>query len=280
MSTLSKPIVIGTAAALSGVIVVGLLDRSVGTEIGLALFYLVPITACGWWVGRYPAILVALVAAGYWIAADLASAGNTWTAATMWNGFTRVIVFLFAGVVLAELRRGRVELENLASREAALARTDPLTGLPNSRAFLAELERAMANADRADASVAVGYIDLDNFKQINDHYGHSRGDELLKEATAALTRSLRRGDLVARLGGDEFAVLFNDADLLEVQSVAHRIIDRITRLGVQYPEASLSASVGLAVVDPKDCTADELLRRADNAMYRAKNGGKHNVAIA
>jgi diguanylate cyclase (GGDEF)-like protein len=279
MRKLSKSEMIGTAAALAGVVAVGVLDQYVGTEVGLALFYLVPIAACGWWVGRYPAILVALVAAAYWVAADLANSGNAWTSPTVWNGFTRVVVFLFAGLVLAELRKGRRELELLLEREAELARTDLLTGLPNSRAFLLELDRAMANAERAEESVAVGYIDLDNFKQVNDHYGHDRGDDLLKQIATILTGSLRRGDLVARLGGDEFAVLFNDADVGEVEPVARRIIERIVVLGANYPQANLSASVGLAVVDVGGWAANDLLKRADDAMYRAKQDGKKNVAI-
>ena len=157
---------------------------------------------------------------------------------------------------------------------------DPLTGLPNRRLFLEHLENAIARTSRTGSRAAVLLIDLDDFKSINDRFGHAGGDEVLRSVGALISAVLRAGDIVARLGGDEFVVCFDD-----VQDVgkAHAVARRITRaLAAPFRAGDenvvLSASMGLAISGPGS-PAGALLRNADAAMYAAKESGKSRVEI-
>ncbi|MGH9102734.1 MAG: putative bifunctional diguanylate cyclase/phosphodiesterase, partial [Acidimicrobiales bacterium] len=172
----------------------------------------------------------------------------------------------------AELRQseGR-RMADMAYR----AMHDPLTGLANRELFLDRLEHALAGTDRHPGRVAVLFVDLDRFKAVNDTLGHGAGDELLVQAAARLTAALRPEDTVARLAGDELTVLVErlegPEDALETAS---RVVDR---LGEPYSLAGrlvqVTASVGVALSDASSTAAD-LLRQADLAMYRAKDGGR------
>lgn len=159
---------------------------------------------------------------------------------------------------------------------------DPLTGLPNSR-LLGELaSRAIANARRHGYPIAVLFVDLDRFKDVNDEHGHYAGDLLLAEIAARLRGVLRAGDTVGRLGGDEFAVLLpHVADPAEAEGVARRILGVVDCPVTAIDHVlHLSASVGIAISSRGAETFDELLRRADGAMYRAKRHGRARFEIA
>jgi diguanylate cyclase (GGDEF)-like protein len=159
---------------------------------------------------------------------------------------------------------------------------DALTGLPNRALLLDRLGHALARFRRDPGKTfAVLFIDLDRFKIINDSVGHLVGDELLKEVSSRISGTLRADDTVARLGGDEFAILLADVDSAEnVISAARRLI-----AGLQEPvriagkELFTSASIGIALADERYTRAEELLRDADVAMYRAKAAGRHRVEL-
>jgi diguanylate cyclase (GGDEF)-like protein len=154
---------------------------------------------------------------------------------------------------------------------------DALTQLPNRTLFLDHLGLAMEQARRRrDAVVALLFIDLDRFKNINDSLGHSVGDELLVELARRLTQFLRPGDTVARLGGDEFAILLNDIHTAgDATRVAERVQDLIReKLVVGGREVFTSASIGVALSNSTYKAPEEILRDADTAMYRAKAAGR------
>ena len=169
---------------------------------------------------------------------------------------------------IADITSRREAEERLAQR----ALHDPLTGLPNRTLFHDRLDQALAAAHRGRDHVAVLFIDVDDFKRINDERGHSAGDALLREVAGALTRELRAGDTAARLGGDEFAVLCTgDADREAATDIAERIHAR-------FEHAETTVSVGVTS-GTADTTADMLLREADAAMYSAKAAGRNGVAV-
>ncbi len=158
-----------------------------------------------------------------------------------------------------------------------LATHDELTGLPNRALFLDRLRQAIAHAERSENSFAVLFIDLDNFKVINDSMGHAAGDDLLKEISARLRDCVRGGDTVARFGGDEFALLIEEATVAEAEMTAHRISDAMLRphsIGRQniYP----GASIGICLYPNDGLDPETLLKNADSAMYQAKDGGKRS----
>ena len=173
----------------------------------------------------------------------------------------------------------RVELEVQLRHQAF---HDPLTNLAN-RALLADrIAHALARSERANEEVAIILFDLDSFKTINDSLGHSVGDRLLEMVADRLRANLRAGDTAARLGGDEFAVLVEGSDALgRGRTLAERLIEGLSApLALPGREVVLRASFGLAAADPLHATsAEELLRNADVAMYRAKAAGKGGLAI-
>ncbi len=162
-----------------------------------------------------------------------------------------------------------------------LAQRDPLTGLCNRRVLSEKAEDLMAQARRGGFRIAVLFLDLDRFKEVNDMLGHAAGDELLARLGRRLERSLRRGETLARLGGDEFAVLLAPVRKDEPEKAARRILDRLAvPFRVRGRRVRVSASIGVALFPDDGETLDALLRHADTAMYRIKSLGGGDVASA
>jgi len=166
-----------------------------------------------------------------------------------------------------------------AARDRELYRRahfDPLTQLPNRLLFLDELGRELARAERRGGMVALLFVDLDGFSQVNDTLGHAAGDELLVHAADRLRACVRRADLVARLGGDEFTVVLPDlrtaTDAATVAEHAIKALSEPYRIG--HGETFLAASIGVALFPVDGTTAEDLLQHADMAMYRAKEKGR------
>jgi diguanylate cyclase (GGDEF)-like protein/PAS domain S-box-containing protein len=167
-----------------------------------------------------------------------------------------------------------------------LAHFDFLTGLPNRTLFNQLLEHALAKAERYKRKLAILFIDLDGFKQINDRFGHDAGDHLLVSFTLRLRESLRRSDHVgrysgsdtaARVGGDEFIVLIDEfVELSELETVANRILDAAKQpFPLAGPEGQVSASIGISIYPTDGTDIETLTKSADSAMYRAKEAGKN-----
>jgi diguanylate cyclase (GGDEF)-like protein len=158
------------------------------------------------------------------------------------------------------------------------ANTDFLSGLANRAAFHLRLEATLRQPERLHGKTAVLFVDLDDFKDINDTLGHAAGDEMLRVVALRLSDAVRPGDLVARLGGDEFAVLLDGvSDAVTARAVAERVITALELpVEIDGVSAQVGASVGLALHED-DSTLDTLMRQADVAMYRAKAKGKHRI---
>ncbi len=183
-----------------------------------------------------------------------------------------------------ELERQRTD-EELVRREeelSFLATHDALTGLPNRTLILDRVEQMIARSRRSQTPVAALFIDLDNFKDINDTFGHAVGDELLRAVAARLGGVVRDSDALGRLGGDEFVVISEELSLAAgPELVAERLLEALRqpfKLGMgKQTRVSVTASIGIAMGDR--ASAEELLRSADIAMYRAKWDGKHRYAV-
>jgi diguanylate cyclase (GGDEF)-like protein/PAS domain S-box-containing protein len=158
---------------------------------------------------------------------------------------------------------------------------DPLTGLPNRGLFVDRLEHSLARAVRTGETLAVLFLDLDNFKLINDSLGHRAGDQLLQAMADRLLHCVRPGDTVARLGGDEFTVLLeNIAGVGDAVRVAQRIAEQsLTLYTIGDRQVTVTASIGLALSGPDGSTPDDLIRNADTAMYEAKRRGRSRYEV-
>ena len=182
------------------------------------------------------------------------------------------LAFLFHLLV----KRKTSELKDKARRLEHLANHDPLTSLPNRKLFFDRLQQTLDRAERDGKLVAVLYIDLDQFKQINDSFGHAIGDEVLKEVANRLKKVVRDEDTIARLGGDEFAVIMES--LKEAEATLHcvqRLTDVVQEsISVGESHFVLSASVGISLYPQNGRDAHTLLRNADTAMFKAKEAGR------
>ena len=175
-------------------------------------------------------------------------------------------------VEIVERRTAQVRLDHLAHH-------DLLTGLPNRLSFHQHLERSLHRAERHKQKLAVMFIDLDQFKDVNDSLGHAVGDELLKLVAARLTHDLRTGDVLARLGGDEFICLLEEIRTpADAGSVSLKFIEALrTPFAVGGHDLTVSASLGISVFPDDGDSVDTLMRNADTAMYRAKAHGRNTV---
>jgi diguanylate cyclase (GGDEF)-like protein/PAS domain S-box-containing protein len=182
--------------------------------------------------------------------------------------------FLGAAASIVSAALHRLDSE---ARLAYLAQFDPLTGLPNRTLLADRFSLMIVQARRRNVSLGVLFIDLDDFKLVNDTQGHAAGDELLKEMAKRLQSSLRDGDTVARISGDEFAVILGDlARPDDAALVAQKILERVSApMHVHGQEAVVTASVGIATFPADGDNAEALLGAADAAMYRAKQSGRN-----
>ena len=188
---------------------------------------------------------------------------------------------LLAAFVLRYMRRTAVAIAAGESRLRHLAMHDPLCGLPNRIFFGERLEAVIEEVRNGSAPAAVFYIDLDHFKDVNDTLGHPVGDELIRNVTLRLSRTLRGGDLVARLGGDEFAVISSVGDDTgKMMALAQRMIAAICApYSIGGQNIVIGASIGIAIIDRNCAGSADIMRYADMALYRAKNEGRNRGCI-
>lgn len=182
---------------------------------------------------------------------------------------------------VTERKKAEEAQARLTAELRYLADHDTLTGLVNRRFFEEEVARQVASAHGGGAGGAVLFLDLDNFKFINDTLGHQAGDEILKNLAHRLASCLRGVDTLARLGGDEFAVLLAGADAMAAQAMAERILHHIRNddMVVAGQIVDVTASIGIALFPDHGATPDEVLARADLAMYRAKEKGRNQICL-
>jgi diguanylate cyclase (GGDEF)-like protein len=186
-----------------------------------------------------------------------------------------VLIALGVADRLREQRRALSEAERRAE-------TDPLTGVLNRRSLIERLEAACLRAQARDMPIALLFIDLDHFKQINDSYGHLAGDACLASVVAPIQAELRQSDVVGRYGGEEFIVILSSASASAAHMIAERIRERVASVRVEGygPPIRLTCSIGVAASDTLGVWGKHLIARADEAVYAAKRSGRNCVQMA
>jgi diguanylate cyclase (GGDEF)-like protein len=256
------------AVALLITIFVGVLNRLMGPELSSSILYLIPISMVTWFTKRWLGILLSVLSALNWLITDAAS-GIVFSSSTVpyWNGLARFGSFLIFTFILAELKRA---LEN----EKNSSRIDFLTEVRNRRYFIELVDMEVKRAHTDDQPFSILYIDLDNFKLINDAFGHSAGDNLLRLVAKTIQDNIRKTDVVARLGGDEFAILLPGTGP-ELAEVITRRIQKINLDMVKKHEWPVTFSMGTVTFVGPPSTVNEVLKIADDLMYGAKKEGKN-----
>ena len=186
-----------------------------------------------------------------------------------WNTGISLITFLLTTFILSSVRSALEE-------EKKLARSDPLTGIANRRSFIELLGAEMHRAWRYKHPFTIVHFDLDNFKTVNDRFGHSTGDALLCLLAQTIRENIRATDTIARLGGDEFAILLPETG----PESARVIIQRVQKLNLDVMERNgwpVTLSMGVVTFISPPTTVDEMLRLSDALMYGAKNNGKNTI---
>jgi len=167
------------------------------------------------------------------------------------------------------------EVATIARLKAA-ARTDPLTGLPNRMALEGDLDRTLRNISRGAPPAALCFLDLDNFKTVNDTYGHAGGDAVLQEIAEVLRKRVRATDAIGRIGGDEFGLILQGCDLCDAENYIDDLRQMIARLTIDFSQRSLQVglSAGITVLTEHTSSAAVALIEADRACYAAKSCGR------
>jgi diguanylate cyclase (GGDEF)-like protein len=163
--------------------------------------------------------------------------------------------------------------------EASLSRTDSLTGAMNIRAFFEIVEYQIISLQRQSSPYTMAYIDIDNFKEVNDRYGHKKGDDLLKTIVRCFVGSLRKTDLVARMGGDEFIIFLPSTNQEAAKITMNKIMTNISMLSEPY-FIHTTLSVGVVTCVKSEIDIHDIIIKADELMYDVKNSGKNNVYFA
>lgn len=248
------------------IIIAAAADVWTGNDIAWSIFYLPPVAMLAWHRSWPAARLAAVVSGAAALTVDVWTAGSYQPRGTqIWNAGVETGVFLFVAFLLAQLR-------GLLHEEHQMARTDELTGVANNRSFLEAASLELARQRRYYHPLSLAFLDCDNFKRVNDFYGHAKGDELLRRLALTITQTLREVDVVARLGGDEFAILLPESDQKAAAYVVRKLRNALKPVGEQY---SVTFSMGIVTyLQPAD-SVDQMLRAADKVMYEVKRQGKN-----
>jgi len=246
------------------------IDYVTGPDFSFVVFYLLPVFLVTWFAGKQAGIAISLMSGVAWYVADvLTASADAHPAIPYLNLATKLGFFLVVNLTVSSLR---VSLE----REREMARTDYLTQVANSRYFAEIASREIRRAGRYQHPFTVAYLDIDDFKSVNDRWGHSTGDELLALVAETITNNIRATDSIARLGGDEFALLLPetgyDAASVVMQKVQQSLQSAMGRKG--WP---VTFSIGVVTFRTPPDSVDGMIRVADAFMYSVKHSGKNRI---
>jgi diguanylate cyclase (GGDEF)-like protein len=250
------------------VVLIGSIDYMTGSDISSAVFYLLPVSLSTWFISRSAGMTVSLVSATAWLAADIMTrTSHLHPAVHFWNLSASFVFFCFIAYALSALKVSLLH-------EKELARVDSLSGLINRRYFFELAGMEINRFRRFGHPFTVAYIDIDDFKAVNDMYGHNEGDAVLRSVAAALKGCTREADIVARLGGDEFAVIFPETKY-ELARIMLPRLQRDLLEGMQKEGRTVTFSIGAVTFMRPPDSVEEMVDVVDKTMYSVKYQGKN-----
>jgi diguanylate cyclase (GGDEF)-like protein len=259
-----------TLAGIGSIGLLGVFDMLTGNEITFSLFYIAPIVLVTWGVDQNAGLLMSLLSALTLLGAEIA-AGQTYSGPSVYvaNTLIRAGFYIIVTYLIAQLHKARRE-EQLA------ARTDFVSGAANTRYFHELLQMEINRIHRYPHPITVVYIDIDNFKLVNDLFGHKVGDEVLRSIASELKTQLRRTDVVARVGGDEFALLLPSTHQPEAKVVISKVQTNLTE-SLRRKNWPVTFSMGAVTCVSPPHSPEQLISMADELMYQVKNSTKNDV---
>ncbi len=247
-------------------ILFGLLDYLTGPDLSLFILYLIPVFLGTWFIGTGTGLLLSSLGALAWSLADRIYGSLI---IPYWNLAVEVGTFFIITYIIAALKQ---TLET----EKQLARIDHLTGAVNRRHFIELAEAEIHRTQRYEHPFSVAFLDVDDFKMINDSGGHHAGDDLLKTVVRTIRNDTRSSDVIARLGGDEFIVLFPETGFATAQAVVEKIKVRLgdAMAAHHWP---VTFSLGVMTFHEPPASVDQMIKLVDGLMYEVKKNGKNSV---
>ena len=255
-------------AVLVATLGLGIIDYKIGPGLSLSLFYIFPVALASWTLGMSEGFLVSFVCV---ILGEISNlpVNQSFTGLFIWNAIERLGILMIFSLLFAEVH---ILLKN----ESSLSHTDFLTGILNRRALMEAASVELDRLDRTGRPFTLLYLDLDDFKSVNDTAGHEAGDSLLANFATVLKLQLRGIDIVARMGGDEFTVILPETDDQAANKVAPRLQSSLLK-EMQEHHWSMTVSIGALTCLSAPSNVDEMFRLADQLMYRAKKEGKNTI---
>ena len=250
------------------VVYLGMMDWFTGGGLSYSAFYMIPIGLMARRLGFIAGVVLSVLSATSLLVVGVVT-GNIYSPFGVLNSVTNLVFFMIIAYGIVRIRLLVEALRDLAS-------TDPLTGAANSRSFYEKAQIETARASRYGHPFTTVYVDLDNFKTVNDTMGHKVGDDLLVKTVRLISQSIRPTDFLARLGGDEFVILFSDTDTQSAQEAIRRI-ERRFHSEMAEKGLPVTLSVGLVTFLSPPASVSEMIQMADKLMYEAKMAGKRRI---
>lgn len=256
--------------ALIAVIIISIADYFTGYKLSFSIFYLIPILMIVWFRGAWKAMIIAIIGSVAWFYVDIASGHSySYPLILLWNVVLKIILFTIIAILFGKAKK-EIELEK------KLSRLDILTGLDNKRFFMEKAKNEKNRSLRFKRPFTIAYMDIDNFKQLNDVFGHGKGDILLQDLGKIIKKNIRTYDIAARLGGDEFVILFPETDKKQAQEAVNKIKTCVEEVLRKHMD-SLTLSIGVVTVTESTHNIEGILKIADDLMYSVKNNSKNGI---
>jgi len=254
-------------------VLIGFIDLLSGSDFSFAPCYLISPSLAAWYLSKEWAFFISLLNSTLWLWVDFSSGRySPIFPVYAWN-FTSRLIFLVVVVILISSIRTSLDHEKL------LSRTDSLTAALNSRSFRETLTQEIDRSIRYQHPLTLVYLDIDNFKLVNDRLGHKAGDEVLSAVAKEIQRSIRQTDILGRLGGDEFAILLIEAGPDAALNTVTKIRANLTRV-IKRNDWPISLSFGVLTSIHDFCQAEKMVKLADELMYSVKKSTKNDAAFA
>ncbi len=262
--------------AFTLVLAIGWIQLRTGSESGFSFLYLLPMIILTWRVGLRAGVWISLLSALSWLLADLYATGHFRNPHTP---LPPLVCLLFRAAIFLSIVFMIARHKKILAAEKEMAMLDPLTGVANRRGFQLLAQTEINRSRRYNHPFSVMFIDIDDFKKINDHFGHLTGDRLLLAVVQTIRNNVRAIDIVARFGGDEFVVLLVRSEEKSASLVAGKLHQQLLSI-MKTNHWNVTLSIGLATYHTAPDTLAEIIKEADELMYQVKRSGKNDIRHA